>query len=404
MRTGEVHELVDRAAEVDASCTDCAVLAAAVADLRRLKSWVEGREVDLVQRIAEVSSFPEKSFAEAANTSLRNGGQVLERAQTAASVPELGASLADGRVSGDHVDVLTRTLRGLTPPLREQLIEEGERLAKIAERSTPDEFARSVRETARRLETASDGLDRLERQKRAIRFSSFIDKETGMGRWQATWDPETMVQLETKIDNQLQAMFHDRQPEGCPTDLLEKQSYLRALAVVALFEGHGGRSGKPEVIVVVDHTQPGPDGRPAVDWGLPVELPERVLTDLWSRATTHSVTVRNGVVVDAGGQLDLGRSSRLPNRAQRRALRGLYSTCAIPGCVVRFSRTKLHHVVWWRRGGATDLANLLPLCEIHHQRVHHNGWLLTLTPGRTLTVALPDGQVMTTGPPKRNAA
>jgi hypothetical protein len=404
MRTGEVHELVDRAAEVDASCTDCAVLAAAVADLRRLKSWVEGREVDLVQRIAEVSSFPEKSFAEAANTSLRNGGQVLERAQTAASVPELGASLADGRVSGDHVDVLTRTLRGLTPPLREQLIEEGERLAKIAERSTPDEFARSVRETARRLETASDGLDRLERQKRAIRFSSFIDKETGMGRWQATWDPETMVQLETKIDNQLQAMFHDRQPEGCPTDLLEKQSYLRALAVVALIDGHGGRSGKPEVIVVVDHTQPGPDGRPAVDWGLPVELPERVLTDLWSRATTHSVTVRNGVVVDAGGQLDLGRSSRLPNRAQRRALRGLYSTCAIPGCVVRFSRTKLHHVVWWRRGGATDLANLLPLCEIHHQRVHHNGWLLTLTPGRTLTVALPDGQVMTTGPPKRNAA
>jgi hypothetical protein len=404
MRTGEVHELVDRAAEVDASCTDCAVLAAAVADLRRLKSWVEGREVDLVQRIAEVSSFPEKSFAEAANTSLRNGGQVLERAQTAASVPELGASLADGRVSGDHVDALTRTLRGLTPPLREQLIEEGERLAKIAERSTPDEFARSVRETARRLETASDGLDRLERQKRAIRFSSFIDKETGMGRWQATWDPETMVHLETKIDNQLQAMFHDRQPEGCPTDLLEKQSYLRALAVVALIDGHGGRSGKPEVIVVVDHTQPGPDGRPAVDWGLPVELPERVLTDLWSRATTHSVTVRNGVVVDAGGQLDLGRSSRLPNRAQRRALRGLYSTCAIPGCVVRFSRTKLHHVVWWRRGGATDLANLLPLCEIHHQRVHHNGWLLTLTPGRTLTVALPDGQVMTTGPPKRNAA
>jgi hypothetical protein len=117
MRTGDVHELVDRAAEVDASCTDCAVLTAAVADLRRLKSWVEGREVVLVQRIAEVSSFLEKSFAEAANTSLRNGSQLLERALTAAAVPELGASLADGRVSGDHVDVLTRTLRGLTPPL-----------------------------------------------------------------------------------------------------------------------------------------------------------------------------------------------------------------------------------------------------------------------------------------------
>ena len=41
------------------------VLKAAVADLRRLKSWVEGREVAFAQRIAKVSSFPEKSLAEA---------------------------------------------------------------------------------------------------------------------------------------------------------------------------------------------------------------------------------------------------------------------------------------------------------------------------------------------------
>jgi hypothetical protein len=185
---------------------------------------------------------------------------------------------------------------------------------------------------------------------------------------------------------------------------LEKQSYLRALAVAALLDGQGGRPGKPEMIVVVDHTQPAPVGRPSIDWGLPVELPDRVLDDLWSRATTHTVVVRNGVVIEAGGLLDLGRTSRLPNRAQRRALRGLYATCAIPGCCVRYSRTKLHHVVWWRNGGRTDLANLLPLCEIHHQRVHHDGWLLSLTPKRTLTISLPDGQIMTTGPPSRNAA
>jgi len=300
--------------------------------------------------------------------------------------------------------VLTRTLRQVEPEVRELLIEQAPSLLLIAEHASTDDFARTVRAEARRLERAGDGLDRLERQKRAIRFSSFLDKDTGMGRWHATWDPETMVRLESRIDQQLQAMFHDRQPECCPTDLLEKQSYLRALAVLALLDGQGGRPGKPEVIVVVDHTQPGPDGRPAVDWGLPVELPDGVLADLWSRASTHTVVVRNGVVIKAGGDLDLGRTSRLPNRAQRRALRGQYTTCAIPGCHVRFSRTKLHHVVWWRHGGLTDLENLLPLCELHHQRVHHDGWLLTLTPNRTLTVRLPDGQVMTTGPPKRGAA
>jgi hypothetical protein len=82
----------------------------------------------------------------------------------------------------------------------------------------------------------------------------------------------------------------------------------------------------------------------------------------------------------------------------------LYTTCAIPGCCVRFAKTKLHHVVWWRLGGLTDLENLVPLCELHHQAVHHDGWLLQLAPDRTLTITLPDGQVMTTGPPRRHAA
>jgi hypothetical protein len=113
--------------------------------------------------------------------------------------------------------------------------------------------------------------------------------------------------------------------------------------------------------------------------------------------------VRNGVIIDAPGQLDLGRDTRLANRAQRRAFKGLYATCAIPGCCVRYSRTKLHHIIWWRNGGRTDLKNLIPLCEIHHQKIHHNGWTISRGPNRELTVTLPDGQVMTTGPPKRAA-
>jgi hypothetical protein len=55
-------------------------------------------------------------------------------------------------------------------------------------------------------------------------------------------------------------------------------------------------------------------------------------------------------------------------------------------------------------GGRTDLDNLVPVCEKHHQNIHNNGWLLTLTPDRILTIQFPDGQIMTTGPPKRAAA
>ncbi len=399
-----MHELVGRVAAVDAGCADRLVLQAAAGELRQLRSWLDGREVSIARSLAVVSSFPEKSLADASRSSLRQAEQVLHRAETTEQAPEFGTSLEAGRVSGAHVDVLARALRQLEPAARQRLVDQAPRLVLIAEHVTPDEFAHTVRAEARRIERDGDGLERLERQRRAVRFESWIDRDTGMGRWSATWDPETMLRLENRIGAQVQAMFHDSHPEGCPSDLLAKQSFLRAHAILALLDGGGVRLGRPEVVVVVDHTQPDPDGRPSIDWGLPVELPRRVLDDLHHRANIHTVVVRNGVIIDAPGQLNLGRTTRSANRAQRRALGAVYTTCAIPGCQVRYSRTKLHHVIWWRHHGNTDLDNLLPVCEQHHQNIHNDGWLLTLTPDRTLTIQFPDGSIMTTGPPKRNAA
>ncbi len=404
MELAEVHELVGRVASVDAGCADRVVLETAAGELRRLKSWVDGREVSIARLLAGVSSFPEKSLADASRSSLRQAEQVLHRAETADQAPEFGLSLDAGRVSGAHVDVLARALRQLEPDTRATLLGESRRLALIAEQSTPDEFARTVRAETRRLERDSDGLARLERQRRAVRFESWIDRDSGMGRWSATWDPETMVRLDNRLDAQVEALFHDTHPPGCPSDLLAKQSFLRAHALLALLDGGGARLGRPEIVVVVDHTQPDPDGRPSIDWGLPVELPRRVLDDLAKTARMHTVVVRNGTIIQAPGELNLGRSTRIANRAQRRALGAVYPTCAIPGCCVRYSRTKLHHLIWWRHDGLTDLDNLLPLCVQHHHNIHHDGWPLTLTPDRTLTIQLPDGTIMTTGPPKRNAA
>ena len=91
-----------------------------------------------------------------------------------------------------------------------------------------------------------------------------------------------------------------------------------------------------------------------------------MLHDLLGVAHIHPVIVRNGVVLYAPGALNLGRSTRLANRAQRRVLRALYPTCAIPGCEARFELCKIHHVIWWEDGGLTDLDNLLPLCSRHH--------------------------------------
>ena len=116
------------------------------------------------------------------------------------------------------------------------------------------------------------------------------------------------------------------------------------------------------------------------------------------------VVVANGVVLYAPGRTDLGRTTRLANREQRRALQGLYATCAVPGCAVHYDRCRLHHIIWWRHGGRTDLANLLPVCQHHHTLIHRDNWDITLGEARELTIRLPDGQVMRTGPPRRSPA
>ncbi len=141
-----------------------------------------------------------------------------------------------------------------------------------------------------------------------------------------------------------------------------------------------------------------------IDWGIPVSLPRQVLLDVLGMRDPDVVVVANGVVLYAPGETNLGRSTRLANRAQRRALRGLYATCAVPGCSVHYDRCKLHHVIWWSNGGRTDLDNLLPVCAHHHTKIHDHGWTVALGANRELTITTPNGQVMRTGPPKRSAA
>ena len=118
-------------------------------------------------------------------------------------------------------------------------------------------------------------------------------------------------------------------------------------------------------------------------------------------ADVCTVVVRNGAIIHAPGRLNLGRTTRIANAAQRRALRAIYPRCAIPDCPVRFDLCKVHHVHWWRHGGRTDLENLLPVCVRHHTAIHDEGWIIELGPDRVLTLTFPNGEVMTTGPPRR---
>ena len=307
------------------------------------------------------------------------------------ALPVIAAAVRDGDVSGAHVDAATRALRQVDEKHRPELASIVDGLVGDARSLPVNEFERRLRAEVRRLQ----GDDDTARQKRSIRWRSWVERISGMFRGDLACDSLNAVKIDKRIQDEVDRLFAERVPDDCPDDPIEKQKYLAGLAVISLLLGNGGGTGKPELIVVVNATQIDADGTPTVDWGLPVDLPDDVLRDVAARAKTHVVAVW------PPADLDLGRRQRLASAAQRRALRALYPTCAIPGCEVRFSRLRMHHVWFWEHGGPTDLDNLLPVCSRHHHAVHDEGWTLKLLPDRALEVTLPDGNTMTTGPPER---
>ena len=412
-------------------------LAAALSAITRVRACLDGLEAAAAQLLAKVCSFPEALVAEATRTELGEAARRVERADTLVNAPEFAAALADGHVSGSHVDVLTRALRRLEPSMRSCLVERAGVLADVAKRSTVDAFARSMQDEVARLTSVADAEARLAQQKRATAMKTWTDKVSGMWCGRFELDPVAGLRVHGRLEAMMTELFADKVPDTCPSDPGAKQDHLRALALIAFTERgpgsfdepstprSGGTSGhvpsredggtaaasisehaatpvrapavsRTEVVLVVDLDR---NGQPTIDYGLPVEIPVTSIVELCRNAVIMPVVVRDGVVVGTVGRLDLGRTSRLANAAQRRALRAMHPTCAIPGCRVRYAYTKPHHVIWWRQGGLTDLANLLPLCSKHHHAVHDQGWQLKLLPNRTLIVTLPDGTVLETGPP-----
>lgn len=71
-----------------------------------------------------------------------------------------------------------------------------------------------------------------------------------------------------------------------------------------------------------------------------------------------------------GLPLDVGRSRRTIPPQLRRALAVRDGGCRYPGCTRPFGWTDAHHVIHWKHGGHTNLANLVLLCDPHHHVVH----------------------------------
>jgi hypothetical protein len=381
--------LATRLAAADPAVCDRGDLAGLVKSSQRLRGWLDAFDARIALQAARLAEqgaceAPAAVLAGDGRRSAKEAEAAVGRAGVCALLPGVHDSLAAGEVSSGHADALARVTRDLDDAGRSQLQELEATLVESASTASVEAFERKMRDLGRIL-AGDDGLGRHDRLRRQRSLRRWVDRNSGMCHTHLQLDPEADAKISAALDAAITA-------ERAKPDT-EQRSFdqLKADAFVTLITGARGPDRRvPEVTVLVDldTLRSGLHDHSICETGDGQPLPPATVRRLCCEASIVPV-VLNGT----GETLDLGREQRLANRAQRRALRAMYRTCAHPGCTVRFADCEIHHVIDWDHHGPTDLANLLPLCTRHHHLVHEGRWHLTLHPDRSITLTRPDGTV-----------
>ena len=398
-------EIITRLHECDVSALSSEAVRNALSDLAQLSAWVETTRLSLTRRLQQLSAqstavSPTDILAATPGATRAEAKRALSRVNTLDLVPQLEAALNNGEVSVAHVDAVTSAFAQLDDHEREKVAQRGDWLHMVAAHSTPDNFARAVRHAVRQLHD-DEGLSVLERQRKHTYLRHWVDRDSGMVCLRGEFDPENGLRIIGRLQNTIEKLFRGHTVDG----EVRTPDHLRALSLCAIIEDTSSSvssissgSSRAEVSVIVDlqTLQSGLHKHSLLHTGADVELPIETVRRMACDAKIVPIVFdSNGVV------LDLGRTTRLASKNQRRALEAMYATCAIPNCHVPVSQCQPHHINYWNMGGNTDMKNLVPVCAHHHRCVHEGGWKLEIIgasrglrvrePGRAaVTVSLPE--------------
>jgi hypothetical protein len=161
-------------------------------------------------------------------------------------------------------------------------------------------------------------------------------------------------------------------------------------------------AGEPEPATVVVHAGAEVLAREEPElgpWLAETEAGQRLASETIRRLACDG---RIEWVLESGGRpVGIGRRGRAVSGQLLRVLRHRDgAACRYPGCE-RKRWLHAHHLVHWGDGGATNLDNLVLLCQEHHRLIHEGGWRTSGHPARDLRFHDPSGRVV---PPVRSRA
>lgn len=286
----------------------------------------------------------------------------------------LGAALAAGEITLDHVRVVVRAAS--TGPRRTGLVDHEETLVALARRATPADLDVAVTRIC-------EAVDHREAEPggpaaaRGLYHARIID---GLGDLRATLDPATAERLETLLDAY-------RRPDPADTDPPRSPAQIRHDAFDAILRAAEEHPRAPRVQGARPHLVVFADlftilGRP--------DLASRPTTRLGSGRPVDLARVAH-LLEEAGatGVLGLGpfrpvafgRTRRVLPDWLRPALAMVHATCRGPGCDRPAAWTQAMHLGGaWAAGATTELDTTAPGCHAHHRLVDVVGWRVDLDP------------------------
>jgi hypothetical protein len=449
MTTKSVSAAVALLLATEPDVADRDEVAAIVHRAREVQSWLDSINVACARRTRMLAAVGQAEPAESllCDEGLRPSKEsviINKRVPACDAMPEFEAALAAGSISSAHVDAVASVLARLDDEIRSAFIAEQDRLLGAARLQRVEEFLTGCRDLVRFLTAERDRrtggdteADELLRQRAASKIRHWINRDTGMMHTHVELDPMRGAKLNKALADMLRRHRKIDGNAGVPWDQLEVDSFLNGIdrAVTTRTSTVDTRSHgttRPHDRGCSDHdcgengcgeNGCGKNGDGSVDAGGSAPIPDLrtpeigVLIDL---ATLTDGLHENSIcetydgiavpiseerrmccdadiipyVLGGHGEItDLGRSTRTANRAQRRRLRAMHATCVGDGCNVGFEHCHIHHVIFWRFQGPTDISNLVPVCSKHHHLAHEGGWTLSMTPDRTVTWTRPDGTI-----------
>jgi hypothetical protein len=297
--------------------------------------------------------------------SAKQAQSLVRASSTLHMLPRVADALATGAIRAEHVDAFTYGLKhiGARPILEAQ-----EWLLDLATLNEPADLRRVIRALREALfpdeldQAWMDGMDKHD-----------INVVPVPGGWHVTGFLNVTAGAKFKKFLDSVSAPHDKDDTRSGSE--RRVQGFDDLMTSVLEHGLPSDKGvRPHLAVMVDvDTLQTGGGTPAELIGYGPVGPE-LLDYLKCSSVITPILTQQGFPSGQARILNVGRSRRSPTLKQRQAvLARQHGVCAAPGC--KHTHLEIHHVVWWSKGGPTDLDLLIGLCvRCHH--LHHRGLLL----------------------------